>query len=89
MTTAEVQTAFGSPRRIQRHADGSQDWYYHFGTQVHASAPFSTTEVTDHEQSYSFGEASSKTTTMSEAPVHFSPNGKVIGAIPSGNAVVE
>ena len=89
MTTAEVQTAFGSPRRIQRHADGSEDWYYRFGTQTHESEPFSTTEVNETEKTYSVGQTTSTTTTMNEFPIRFSPGGRVTGQIPKGSVVVE
>jgi hypothetical protein len=41
------------------------------------------------ERSYSVGNATSTTTTMNQAPVHLSPSGRVVGAIPSGSVVVE
>jgi outer membrane protein assembly factor BamE (lipoprotein component of BamABCDE complex) len=89
MTSAQLVAAFGRPLRVKRTPDGGEDWFYHFGSQQHASHPVSASTSTETERSYSVGNATSTTTTMNQAPVHLSPSGRVVGAIPSGSVVVE
>ena len=89
MTSAQLVSAFGKPLRVEHHPDGGEDWFYNFGSQQHAAHPVSELKITETERSYSVGDATSTTTTMSQAPVHLSPSGRVVGAIPSGSVVVE
>jgi outer membrane protein assembly factor BamE (lipoprotein component of BamABCDE complex) len=89
MTRAELQSAFGRPLRIERQPDGSEDWFYNFGGQERESHPISESVVTATERSYSVGHATTTTTTMSQNPIHLSPDGRVVGAIPAGSVIVE
>ena len=87
MTSAELQSAFGPPLRTERNPDGSEDWYYNFGTQGRESRPFSEAVVS--EGSYSYGRTTTTTTTMTPLPIHLSPEGRVVGEIPVGNVIAE
>ena len=87
MSKAELRATYGPPLRSVPHGDGSEDWYYAFGTQTHATTPIATHEQTADSQSTTVGEESSTTTTSTERPVHLSPAGRVTGRIPPGNVV--
>jgi len=89
MTAAELKSAYGEPIRTERHSDGSAKWYYYFGSQQRESAPFSSSEVTEIDRSYSFGQTSTTTTTTKEAPVHLSASERVVSPLPAGNVIVE
>ena len=89
MTSKQILTIFGRPLRVQQHPNGSEDWFYNFGSQQHESHPFSESTVSETERSYSAGHTTSTTTTMNQAPIHLSPGGRVVGSIPTGRIVVE
>ena len=89
MTSAELRSAFGRPLRTERKPDGSEDWYYNFGTQAQESRPFSETVASERERSYSSGQTTTTTTTMTPLPVHLSPEGRVVGEIPAGSVIAE
>jgi len=89
MTSAELLSAFGPPLRTERKPDGSEDWYYNFGTQDQESRPFSETVASERECSYSVGRTTTTTTTMTPLPIHLSPEGRVEGEIPAGNVIAE
>ena len=89
MTSAELLSAFGRPLRTERKPDGSEDWYYNFGTQDRESRPFSETFASERERSYSSGKTTTTTTTMTPLPIHLSPEGRVVGTIPAGNVIAE
>jgi outer membrane protein assembly factor BamE (lipoprotein component of BamABCDE complex) len=87
MSKAELRAAYGSPVRVVSKADGSEDWYYTFGTQSHATQSISTHEQTVDGQTATVGEESATTTTSTEQPIRLSPAGRVTGRIPPGNVV--
>ena len=89
MTSAELRSAFGPPLRTERKPDGSEDWFYNFGTQDWESRPFSETVGSQRERSYSVGHTTTTTTTMTPLPIHLSPEGRVVGEIPAGSVIVE
>jgi hypothetical protein len=89
MTSAELLSAFGRPLRTEQNPDGSEVWFYNFGTQGQESRPFSEAVVNEGELSYSVGRTTTTTTTMTPIPIHLSPHGRVIGEIPAGNIIVE
>ena len=87
MSKAELRATYGAPLRIVPHGDGSEDWYYAFGTRTHATTPIATHEQTADSQTTTVGEESTTTTTSTEQPVRLSPAGRVNGRIPAGNVV--
>lgn len=89
MTSAELLSIFGRPLRVERNPSGGEDWFYNFGAQRRESHPVSKSTTSEAERSYSFGHTTSTTTTMTQAPVHLSPGGRVVGAIPSGGVVLQ
>ncbi len=89
MTGAELVSAFGQPLRIERQPDGSEDWFYNFGSQRRESGPFSESTASETERRYSYGHTTTTTTTMTPRPVHLSPAGRVVGAIPAGHVISE
>lgn len=89
MTSAELRSAFGRPLRIELQPDGSEDWYYNFGAQDRESRPFSEAVVSESEYSYSAGRTTTTTTTVTLLPIHLSPEGRVVGAIPTGSVIAE
>jgi len=89
MTASELQSAFGRPLSIERQPDGSEDWFYNFGTQGRETRPFTEETFNKSEQSYSYGHTDTTTTTMTRLPVHVSPEGRVVGVIPAGSVIVE
>ena len=89
MSGAELVAAFGRALRVQRTAEGGEDWFYNFGSQQSESHPISESTVTETERSYSTGNTTSTTTTMHQAPIHLSPGGRVVGSIPPGHIVVQ
>ena len=89
MTGAELVSVVGRPPRIDRHPDGSADWFYRFAEEHQEGRPLAEAETSDTEASVSIGYEVSSTTTINEAPVRLSPGGRVVGAIPGGRVVVE
>ena len=89
MTSAQLVSAFGRPLRVERSPNGGEDWFYNFGSQQHESHSVPESAVTENERSYSVEHTTSTTTTMNRAPVHLSPSGRVVGALPAGSVVVE
>ena len=89
MNSAELLSAFGPPLRTERNPDGSEDWFYNFGTRSWAFQSVSEAIVTENEQSYSVGLSTTKVTNMAPLPVHLSPDGRVVGDIPAGRVIVE
>ena len=82
-------STFGRPLRTERKPDGSEDWFYNFGTQDRESRPFAETVASERNLSYSFGRTTTTTTTMTPLPVHLSPEGRVVGEIPAGTVISE
>jgi len=89
MTSAQVVSAFGRPLRVEHNPNGGEDWFYNFGSRQHESHPISESTVSQTERSYSVGHTTSTTTTMNQAPIHLSPSGRVVGAIPRGSVVLQ
>ena len=88
MTPEQLVSSYGEPLRKNRQQDGSEAWFYNFGSQVHESQPISESTSTDSSTAYSVGHTSSTTTTMTELPIHLSPGGKVVGEVPSGSVIL-
>jgi outer membrane protein assembly factor BamE (lipoprotein component of BamABCDE complex) len=89
MTREQLLSVFGHPLSIQRQPDGAEEWFYNFGFQQHGSRPVSESTVTETGRSYSVAQETSVTTTLSQAPIHLSTSGRVIGPIPAGHVVVD
>lgn len=89
MTKADLQRNFGSPLRVEKHADGREDWYYQFGIRELQSEPIYEAETTPDESTVTVGQSFTTTTTMEEAAVHLSRSGKVFGVIPKGRVVMK
>jgi outer membrane protein assembly factor BamE (lipoprotein component of BamABCDE complex) len=89
MNSAQLLSAFGPPLRTERNPDGSEDWFYNFGTRSWESQPVSEAVVAENEQRYSVGLSTTKVTTMAPLPIHLSPDGRVVGDIPAGRVIVE
>ena len=88
MTRTELVAQYGRPVRSERSSDGGEIWYYNFGTQTRAETPISESTVGETERSFTVGHSTSTTTTMTERPLHLSPDGHVIAPVPIGNVVV-
>jgi outer membrane protein assembly factor BamE (lipoprotein component of BamABCDE complex) len=89
MTRAELVAEYGPPLRTEPNPNGGEDWFYTFGVKKRESWPVSEAVVSETERSYSFTQASATTTTMTELPVHLSPEGRVIEPLPVGSVVVK
>lgn len=97
MTQNEVQTQFGKPLRVQRAADGSEEWFYEVENQemTSSSGPSSGYEPPSMVQGMGYvggGETQTYSTTwqtkstIRELSVGFTPTGRV-DSIPNGRVL--
>lgn len=87
MTREELRAKFGPPLRIERDTDGSERWFYNFGTQSSSPTTFTETTQTPYEKTVTYGMSFGKSLSYSEAAVKLSPLGKV-ETIPPGKVVL-
>jgi hypothetical protein len=88
MSQEELRQAFGSPLTIQRHPDGSQDWIYAFFREEVYYAD-SSGRVIQMGGTAPGGKCGIGTFNATQKqPVHLSPDGRVMGAIPLGQVVI-
>lgn len=87
MTKQQLRNNFGSPLSVVTNADGSEEWFYHFGTRSASSSAHSETSHTENSQTVTTTSEASTTVTYSEAAVHLSPTG-VVTSVPPGQVVI-
>src|SRR5215469_17043308 len=88
MSRNELKAVYGDPLRIESTPYGGQDWYYHFYSW--AKGPTVSVSETTDANGY-------PTTSTSEGwqvekgpidePIHLSPQGYVVGPLPSGKVL--
>jgi hypothetical protein len=90
MSRAELKVMYGEPLRVEPNAVGGEDWYYHFysrfkspsaAVNVSSETDFSGSTVSSSSDSYQIGKDTD------EEPIHLSPDGRVVGPLPSGNVL--
>jgi outer membrane protein assembly factor BamE (lipoprotein component of BamABCDE complex) len=87
MTKQQLRSNFGPPLSMVTNADGSEDWFYHFGNRSASSSAHSETSRTANSQTVTTTSEASTTVTYSEASVHLSPAG-VVTSVPPGQVVI-
>jgi outer membrane protein assembly factor BamE (lipoprotein component of BamABCDE complex) len=87
MTKQQLRNNFGSPLSVVTNADGSEEWFYHFGSRGSSSGTHSEITHTPSGQSVTTTSEATTTLTYSEAAVHLSPEG-VVTSVPSGQVVI-
>lgn len=87
MTKQQLRSNFGPPLSVVTNADGSEDWFYHFGSRGSSSGTHSEITHTPSGQSVTTTSEATTTLTYSEAAVHLSPEGVVTSA-PPGQVVI-
>lgn len=97
MTQNEVQSQFGKPLRVQRAADGSEEWFYEVENQelTTSSGPSSGYETptlvsgmgyTGGGETQSYSTTWQTKTTVRELSIGFTPTGRV-DSIPNGRVL--
>lgn len=82
MSAEEMLAEFGHPLSVERHEDGSQDWFYRFATTDSWSG--STEDWSPRQQD---SDEVSRTAGYASSAVHLSPSLRVTGEIPGGQVV--
>lgn len=87
MTKEEVRTKFGPPVRVERNAEGGENWFYNFGTESKSPTTFTETSDTGFEKTVTYGVSYGKSLSYAEAAVKLSPVGVVV-TVPAGKVVL-
>lgn len=90
MSRTELKVMYGEPLRVESNASGGEDSYYHFyhryksptaSMTVSSETDFAGNTVSSASESYQLGQDTD------EEAIHLSPDGHVIGPLPSGKVL--
>jgi hypothetical protein len=84
MTSGQLISEFGAPRRVERYADGSQDWFYRFASGESWTGP---APGWNHPDDLDQGDEVTSSLTFEESAIHLSPSLRVTGEIPPGKVI--
>jgi hypothetical protein len=89
MSRSELKLVYGEPLHIESNGSDGEDWYYHFYSWGAGQTVTVSTQTTDAAGNTT--DSSSESLQVGkgtvEEPIHVSPEGYVVGPLPSGKVL--